>query len=117
MDYLDEIGREAIHQHDLELGEYAAGQLRGLKNLRLLGPASGRAGIASFHLPDVHAHDIVSFADRKGLALRGGHHCTQPLMKRLGLESTTRASFYFYNTKEEIDRCVEVLAEIQAFFG
>ncbi len=117
MDYLDEIGRKAIYSHDRELGEYAAERLRSLRNLRLLGPPAERAGIASFHLPNVHAHDVVSFADRRGLALRGGHHCTQPLMKRLGLESTVRASFYIYNTKEEIDRFVEVIEEIQAFFG
>ncbi len=117
MEYLDSIGREAIFAHDRELGAYAAARLRELPNLRLLGPRDERSGIVSFHLNDIHSHDIVSFADHRGIALRGGHHCTQPLMRRLGLDSTTRASFYFYNTREEIDRFVEVLSEIQKFFG
>jgi len=65
----------------------------------------------------VHAHDVVTLADQHGIALRGGHHCTQPLMRKLGVPSTARASFYFYNTLEEVDRFVEVLAEIQRFFG
>ena len=117
MDYIDAIGREAIFAHDRELGAYAAARLRELPNLRLLGPEEERAGIVSFHLNEVHSHDIVSFADHRGIALRGGHHCTQPLMRLLGLDSTTRASFYFYNNREEIDRFVEVIAEIQAFFG
>ena len=63
------------------------------------------------------AHDVVTLADQAGVALRGGHHCTQPLMHRLGVESTARASFYFYNTKAEVDRFVEVVKEIQKFFG
>ena len=66
---------------------------------------------------DVHAHDVVTLADQAGVALRGGHHCTQPLMHKLGVESTARASFYFYNTKAEVDRFVEVVKEIQKFFG
>jgi cysteine desulfurase/selenocysteine lyase len=88
-----------------------------LKGLRMFGPAKGRAGLVSFLLEGVHAHDVVTFADQAGVALRGGHHCTQPLMKKLGVESTARASFYFYNTTNEIDRFVEVIAEIQKFFG
>ena len=67
-------------------------------------------------LQDVHAHDVVMLADQAGVALRGGHHCTQPLMHKLGVESTARASFYFYNTKAEVDRFVEVVKEIQKFF-
>lgn len=117
LDYLDAIGREHLFRHDQELGAYAAERLGTLPGIRLLGPRSGRAGIVSFAMRDVHAHDIVTFADRRGVALRGGHHCTQPLMRRLGLESTTRASFHLYNTREEVDRFIEVLAEIQAFFG
>ena len=76
-----------------------------------------RAGLVSFLLKDVHAHDVVTLADQAGVALRGGHHCTQPLMHKLGVESTARASFYFYNTKAEVDRFVEVVKEIQKFFG
>jgi cysteine desulfurase/selenocysteine lyase len=117
MDYLDAIGRENIWKHDQELAAYAYGKLAALKNIRLFGPKTGRAGLVSFLIKDVHAHDVVTLADQAGVALRGGHHCTQPLMHRLGVESTARASFYFYNTKTEVDRFVEVVKEIQKFFG
>jgi cysteine desulfurase/selenocysteine lyase len=118
MDYLDKVGRGNIAQHDHELGAYAYAQLSRLKQgIRLFGPHIGRAGLVSFLLKDIHAHDVVTVADQRGVALRGGHHCNQPLMRKLGVESTARASFYFYNTTEEIDRFVEVLGEIQKFFG
>ncbi len=117
MDYLDAIGRENIAQHDHELAAYAYGELAQLKGIRLFGPHIGRAGVVSFLAADVHAHDLVTVADQRGVALRGGHHCNQPLMKKLGVESTARASFYFYNTRSEVDRLVEVLKEIQKFFG
>lgn len=118
MDYLDRIGRDRIAQHDQELGAYAYEKLARFKGgIRLFGPHVGRAGLVSFLLKDVHAHDVVTVADQRGVALRGGHHCNQPLMHKLGVESTARASFYFYNTTEEIDRFVEVLAEIQKFFA
>jgi cysteine desulfurase/selenocysteine lyase len=117
MDYLDKVGRDRIMEHDLELANYAYEKLAELKGIRLFGPARGRAGLVSFLLDEVHAHDVVTFADQSGVALRGGHHCNQPLMKKLGVESTTRASFYFYNTHAEVDRFVEVLRKIQQFFG
>jgi cysteine desulfurase/selenocysteine lyase len=118
MDYLDQIGRHNIAQHDQELGAYAYAKLSGLgQRIRLFGPHIGRAGVVSFLLKEVHAHDVVTVADQRGVALRGGHHCNQPLMRKLGVESTARASFYFYNTTAEIDRFVEVLGEIQKFFG
>ena len=118
MDYLDKIGRDKIAHHDQELGAYAFSKLSQFKDaIRLFGPHIGRAGLVSFLLKDVHAHDLVTVADQRGVALRGGHHCNQPLMRKLGVESTARASFYFYNTTEEIDRFVEVLREIQEFFG
>src|SRR6185436_7344346 len=112
MDYLDQIGRDKIAAHDLELGAYAYDRLSRLPGARLFGPKKGRAGLVSFLLNDIHAHDLVTFADQRGVALRGGHHCTQPLMKKLEVESTARASFYFYNTMQEIDRLAEVLTEI-----
>jgi len=120
MDYLDNIGRQNIWKHDQELAHYAYEKLVALKNIRLFGPGTrseNRAGLVSFLLNDVHAHDVVTLADQAGVALRGGHHCTQPLMHRLGVESTARASFYFYNTRAEVDRFVEVVKEIQKFFG
>lgn len=117
MDYLDAIGRDKIAEHDLELGAYAFAKLSGLNHIRLFGPHVGRAGLVSFLLNGVHAHDVTELANQRGIALRGGHHCTQPLMHKLGVESTSRASFYFYNTTGEIDRLVDVLKEIQKFFG
>ena len=117
LDYLDEIGRERISRHDQELAAYAYEQLARLKDIRLFGPKKTRAGLVSFLLRDIHAHDVVTMADQRGIALRGGHHCNQPLMKKLGVESTARASFYFYNTPTEVDCLVEVLEEIQKFFG
>jgi len=117
MDYLDKIGRHHIAQHDQELGAYAYEKLSRIPGIRLFGPHIGRAGLVSFLLKDVHAHDLVTVADQRGVALRGGHHCNQPLMHKLGVESTARASFYFYNTTAEIDRFVEVLNEIQKFFA
>jgi cysteine desulfurase/selenocysteine lyase len=117
MDYLDRIGRENIFRHDQELAADAYDQLARLNGIRLFGPKSGRAGVVSFLLNDVHAHDVVTVADQRGVALRGGHHCNQPLMRKLGVVSTARASFYFYNTRGEVDRFIEVIREIQKFFG
>jgi cysteine desulfurase / selenocysteine lyase len=119
MDYLDAIGRQNIWEHDRELANYTYEKLAALQDIRLFGPklnSENRAGLVSFLLKDVHAHDVVTLADQAGVALRGGHHCTQPLMHKLGVESTARASFYFYNTKAEVDRFVEVIKEIQKFF-
>jgi len=117
MNYLDAIGRENIWKHDQELANYAAEKLSALKNIRIFGPKTNRAGLVSFLLKDVHAHDVVTLADQGGVALRGGHHCTQPLMHKLGVESTARASFYFYNTQAEVDVFIEVIKEIQKFFA
>ena len=88
-----------------------------LPGIRILGPKGARGGLVSFAFPDVHAHDIVTFADQDGIALRGGHHCNQPLMKKLGLTSTTRASFYVYNTHGEIEALATCLRKIIKFFS
>ena len=117
MDYLAAIGLDKIARHDQELSAYACEQLSRLRGIRLFGPKKERSGVVSFLLKDVHAHDVVTVADQFGVAMRGGHHCNQPLMKRLGVESTARASFYFYNTAAEVDRLFEVLTEIQKFFA
>ncbi len=117
MDYIEAIGRERILEHDRELGAYAYEAYSQLPGVRIFGPKTGRAGVVSFAFEEVHAHDVVTIVDQRGLALRGGHHCTQPLMKKLGVESTSRASFYFYNTKAEIDQSVEILRATLKFFG
>jgi cysteine desulfurase / selenocysteine lyase len=116
-DYLDGVGREAIARHDAELAALAYERLSTLPGIRILGPKTQRTGLVSFAFAEVHAHDIVTFADEDGIALRGGHHCNQPLMRKLGLTSTTRASFYVYNTPEEIDALVASLQRILKFFG
>ncbi|MEO5960568.1 MAG: aminotransferase class V-fold PLP-dependent enzyme, partial [Opitutaceae bacterium] len=116
-DYLDTLGRDQIAKHDHELARLAYEKLSVLPGIRLLGPKGERGGLVSFAFPDVHAHDVVTFADEDGIALRGGHHCNQPLMRKLGLTSTTRASFYVYNTAEDIDVLVASMRRILKFFG
>jgi cysteine desulfurase/selenocysteine lyase len=117
LDYLSAIGCDKIARHDQELSTYAYEQMSRLPGIRLFGPKKERSGVVSFLLNNIHAHDVVTVADQHGVALRGGHHCNQPLMRKLGVESTARASFYFYNTAGEVDRLVEVVREIQKFFG
>jgi cysteine desulfurase/selenocysteine lyase len=117
LDYIDGIGLENIARHDEELAALAMDRLAQLRDIRIFGPKNGHAGVVSFLMRNIHAHDVVTVADQRGVALRGGHHCNQPLMKKLGIESTARASFYFYNTAAEVDRLAEVLAEIKKFFG
>jgi cysteine desulfurase/selenocysteine lyase len=117
IDYLEQIGRPAIFAHDSELAAYAAQRLAELPGMRLLGPAKERGALVGFVMDGVHPHDLTTFADQYGLALRGGHHCNQPLMKRFGVPGTTRASFYFYNTSAEIDRMIEILHAAHRFFA
>lgn len=117
IDYIEQIGRPAIFEHDTELAHYAMERLDELPGMRVLGPREERGALVGFVMKSVHPHDLTTFADRYGLALRGGHHCNQPLMRRFGLPGTTRASFYFYNTKEEIDRMIEILSEAVRFFS
>ncbi|MEI6466328.1 MAG: SufS family cysteine desulfurase [Verrucomicrobiota bacterium] len=116
-DYLDGLGREAIAQHDKHLAQLAYEKLSVLPGIRLLGPTGERSGLVSFAFAEVHAHDVVTFADEDGIALRGGHHCNQPLMRKLGLTGTNRASFYVYNREEEIDALVVSMRRILKFFG
>jgi cysteine desulfurase/selenocysteine lyase len=118
MDYLDALGRDHIARHDEQLAAKAFARLRDeVPGLRMLGPADHRSGVISFDVKGVHAHDVVTLADREGVALRGGHHCNQPLMRKLGLPSTSRASFYLYNTEADIDRLIEALLKIRKFFA
>ena len=117
MDYLDALGRPRISQHDHKLAAQAYAALSELPGIRILGPKGARSGLVSFALKDAHAHDVVTFADQDGIALRGGHHCNQPLMRKLGLPSTVRASFYVYNNAAEIDALVASMRKIIKFFG
>ncbi len=117
IDYLEAMGRRAIFEHDSQLTSYAIERLAKLPGVRLLGPLTERGAIAGFVMDSAHPHDLTTFADQRGLALRGGHHCNQPLMRRFGVPGTTRASFYFYNTIEEVDRMIEILREAVRFFS
>jgi len=116
IDYIEKIGRAAIFDHDSELTRYALERFTELPGVRVLGPADQRGAIIGFLMDAAHPHDLTTFADQYGLAMRGGHHCNQPLMRRFGVSGTTRASFYFYNTKEEIDRMIDILQKAVRFF-
>jgi cysteine desulfurase / selenocysteine lyase len=117
LSYLDQVGRPAIQAMDHHLGKIAYQKLSTLPGIRILGSRNDRAGLVSFQLGTIHAHDLVAYANEFGVALRGGHHCTQPLMRKLGLQASARASFYFYNRESEVDRLVEVLRESIRYFG
>ena len=116
IDYIEGIGRAEIFQHDVDLSGYALKRMAELPGLHVLGPERDRGGVISFVIDAAHPHDLTTFADRYGLAMRGGHHCNQPLMRRFGVTGTTRASFYLYNTREEIDRMIDILEKAVRFF-
>ncbi len=117
IDYIEQIGRPAIFEHDSDLANYATQRLSELPGMRVFGPTAQRGALVGFVMDVAHPHDLTTFADQYGLALRGGHHCNQPLMRRFGVPGTTRASFYFYNTTEEIDRMIEILRDAVRFFS
>ncbi len=106
IDYLHEIGMEAITAYERDLLSYATDTLSGIEKLRLLGAAKEKVGVLSFVIEGVHPHDIGTILDQEGIAIRAGHHCAQPLMQRLGVPATARASLALYNTKEDIDALV-----------
>ena len=118
-DYIDSIGRPAIAAHDHHLSALAHAAIAELPGIRILGPRSGkpRSSLVSFAFKDIHAHDVVTIADQQGVAMRGGHHCNMPLMKKLGLPSTARASFYLYNTESEIAAFASAMRKVVKFFG
>jgi cysteine desulfurase / selenocysteine lyase len=116
VEYLEDLGMENVREHERRLGEYAYQRLLELEGITIHGPTEERTGIASFTLPDVHPHDLSQLLDEEGIAIRSGHHCTQPLMRRLGVAATARASLYLYNTEEEVDALVDALARAREFF-
>lgn len=115
--WLEKVGVANIAQRDHVLTQYAMLRLSEIPGLKILGPTKDRGALAAFTLEAAHPHDLVTFANTRGLALRGGHHCTQPVMKKFKIPGTNRASFYFYNTHEEIDRMIDILHEANQFFG
>jgi len=117
VDYLDELGMQNVREHERRLGGYAYRQLSEIEGITIYGPEKDRTGLVSFSLPDVHPHDLSQLLDEEGVAIRSGHHCAQPLMRRLGVVATSRASFYLYNTEEEVDALVEALGRAREFFG
>ncbi|HAA4132162.1 TPA_asm: cysteine desulfurase [Listeria monocytogenes] len=119
IDYLAEVGLANIHAHEQALASYAIEEMSKIEGITIYGPkdASKRCGLVTFNLEDAHPHDIATILDEDGIAIRAGHHCAQPLMKWLDVSSTARASFYIYNTKEEIDALIDGLKLTKEYFG
>jgi cysteine desulfurase/selenocysteine lyase len=118
VDYLNRLGMEAVRAHELEITEYAFEALSEVEGLTVYGPPpSRRAGVISFALAGIHPHDLATIADRDQVCLRAGHHCAMPLMTRLGVSATARASFYVYTEKDEVDRLVGSIKEAQRIFA
>ncbi|QEE09299.1 cysteine desulfurase [Bartonella kosoyi] len=117
IDYIQEKGRSTIHAHEMSLLAYAHEKLKTVESLRIYGHSPNKGAIISFAIEGIHAHDIAMFIDRKGVAIRAGTHCAQPLLQRFGLTSICRASFAMYNTQEDVDQLVEALKETRTFFN
>jgi cysteine desulfurase/selenocysteine lyase len=118
VDYLEAIGLEAIEAHEHDLAAYALGRLAEVPGIKLYGPpAERRAGVVSFNMDVIHPHDVAQILDLQGVAIRAGHHCCQPLMQKLGVAATNRASFYLYTIPEEIDQLVEGLYAVRKVFA
>jgi cysteine desulfurase/selenocysteine lyase len=119
IDFLQEIGLDNILKHEHKLAAYALEKMSTIEGLTIYGPAEAekRAGVITFNLSDVHPHDVATVLDAEGIAVRAGHHCAQPLMKWLNVSATARASFYLYNTEEDIDKLVEGLVKTKEYFS
>jgi cysteine desulfurase / selenocysteine lyase len=118
IDYLSDLGMDNVRQHEAEITAYALDRMASIPDIILYGPpdAAQRGGVVSFNFPDLHSHDIGTVLDTHGVAIRSGHHCTQPLMRCLGISGTARASFYVYNTPQEVDALVDAVKAAVAFF-
>jgi cysteine desulfurase/selenocysteine lyase len=117
INFLEEIGMDAIAEHDRRLTAYALERLSEVEGVTIYGPREGRMGAVTFNLAEVHPHDVATVLDAEGVAIRAGHHCCQPLMRWLKVTATARASFYLYNTEEDIDQLVKALIKAKEFFG
>jgi cysteine desulfurase/selenocysteine lyase len=117
LDYVESVGIEAIAAHEKDLLDYATGVLSGIRGLRIIGTAREKAGLVSFVIEGVHPHDVGTILDQEGIAIRAGHHCTQPLMERFGVPATARASLGLYNTREEIDALAAAIHKVREVFG
>ncbi|AKU26256.1 cysteine desulfurase [Geobacillus stearothermophilus] len=116
IDFLEQVGLDAIAAHEHELAQYALERMADIEGVTVYGPKE-RAGLVTFNIEGVHPHDVATVLDAEGVAIRAGHHCAQPLMKWLGVTATARASFYLYNTKEEIDRFIAALQKAKEYFS
>ena len=118
VEYLSSLGMDAIAAHEHEITEYALERLEEVPGVKVFGPgAENKGGVAAFTLDGVHPHDVAQILDKDGIAVRAGHHCAQPLHEKLGLPATSRASFYLYNTKEEVDLLVHGIYKVKELFG
>ena len=117
IDYVQTIGIEAIRAYEEELLDYATGEVSKIPGVRILGTAKEKASVLSFTLEGVHPHDIGTILDQQGIAIRAGHHCAQPVMDRFKVPATARASFAFYNTKEEVDALVNGIRTVMEVFS
>jgi cysteine desulfurase/selenocysteine lyase len=117
VDYLEAIGMDAVAAHEREMITYALGRLEEIPGVKVFGPAADKkGGVASFTLEGVHPHDVAQIVDTYGVAVRAGHHCAQPLHEKFGIQATTRASFYIYSVKEEVDKLVEGIYLVKKYF-
>jgi cysteine desulfurase/selenocysteine lyase len=118
VDYLSRLGMDNVRAHERELTRYALERLAELEGLRVIGPrsAEARGGVISFELEGVHPHDVADLVNRENVCVRAGHHCAMPLMRRLGIPATARASFGPYNTREDVDALIAALAKVRDVF-
>jgi len=116
IDFLEEIGMEEIHRHETKLAAYSIQRLSEIDGVTIYGPREREVGLITFNLDDVHPHDVATVLDASGIAIRAGHHCCQPLMRWLEASATARASFYLYNTEEDIDRLADALIQAKEYF-
>ncbi|MNJ47521.1 putative cysteine desulfurase [compost metagenome] len=117
IDFLESVGMDAIQEHEKQLATYAMTRLSEIEGVTLYGPREREVGVITFNLLDVHPHDVATVLDTKGVAIRAGHHCCQPLMRWLEASATARASFYLYNTEKDIDSLVEALIQTKEYFA
>ena len=117
IDYVQSIGLNAIGAYERELLTYATEKISSVHGVRIIGTAAEKSSVLSFVMENVHAHDVGTIVDQEGIAVRTGHHCTQPVMKRFGIPATARASFAFYNTREDVDALVTALQKVKEIFG
>ncbi|SDW26516.1 cysteine desulfurase [Paenibacillus sp. PDC88] len=117
IDFLTEIGMDEIAQHESKLSHYAMSRISEIDGIQVYGPKKRHVGLVTFNLDGVHPHDVATVLDASGVAIRAGHHCCQPLMRWLEVGSTARASFYLYNTEQDVDRLVSALIQTKEYFG